>query len=230
MNEKWLEIYKKYRKRKYERDREKLDNDFAARGLAQSGMREKEERWLKEDYDDEVAMKQEEAEIHKEESKERKTSIWTNRILALIAILSFFATLGVSYITIKHSKENLELNYLPSIDVQYSAPSEDIQVYNRGKTNLYIWGSSFSDEATFVDDKGRLITPNGLPYHFPGKNMNQILATLLSDKENTFVPFGLFFKDDRGKKYVSKNYFFVFRKGEQMAIDVQTTDMKQQDW
>lgn len=150
--------------------------------------------------------------------------------MASVAILSFFATLGVSYITIQHSKENLELNYLPSIDVQYSAPNEDIQVYNRGKTNLYIWGSSFSNEQPSIDDKGRLITPNGLPYHFPGKNLNQILATQLSNNEDIFVPFELFFTDSRGEKYISKNYFYVFKKDEQMAIDVQTTAVDKYPW
>lgn len=226
MNENWLEIYKKYRKRKYERDREKLDNDFASRGLAQSGIRAKEERWLAEDYNDEVAMKQEEIQAHKEELRERKTSICTNRILASIAILSFFITLGVSYVTIKDSKETLDLNYLPSIDVQYNAPNEDIQVYNRGKTNLYIWGSIFNNEKQSADGVGRLISPNGLPYHFPGKDLNQILAGLLNGNENVYVPFELLFKDNRGEKYISKHYFYV----QQTAIDIQTTAIEKRPW
>ena len=177
MNKKWLEIYKKYRDRKYKRDLDKLQADFAERGLAQSGTRGKEEQWLKEDYEDEVAMEQEKVGVQKEISKERKTSIWTNRILAFIAILSFFATVFFSYKT-------LELNYIPSIDVQYSASNEDIQVYNRGKTNLYIWGSVFNSEKQSTDDSGRLISPSSLPYHFPGKDLNQILASLLNGKEN----------------------------------------------
>lgn len=230
MNEKWSEIYKKYRKRKYGRDLDKLREDFAGRGLASSGIRNNEERWLKEDYEDEVAMKQEEVQIYKEETKERMTSIWTNRILAVIASLSFLMTLGVSIITTQFSKETLELNYLPSIDVQYIASIEDIQVYNRGKTNLYILGSSFNNEKSSIDNKGRLITPNGLPYHFPGKNLNQILATILSNKEETLVPFELFFRDSRGERYVSKNYFYVFKKDKQMVIDVQTTAMDKYSW
>lgn len=105
MNQKWLEIYKKYRARKYDRDLDKLRNDLDDRGLALSGARENQERWLKEDYEDEVAMKNEEAVIHKEESRERQTSIWTNRILAFVAIVSFFVTLVVSWKTIQNSNE-----------------------------------------------------------------------------------------------------------------------------
>lgn len=230
MNEKWLEIYKKYRERKYMRDLDKLRNDLANRGLGNSSIRENQERYLKEDYEDKVAMKQEEVEIYKEKSRERITGIWANRMLAVIALLSFFVTLGVSRVTIQHSKETLELNYFPSIDVQYSAPNEDIQVYNQGKTNLYIWGSSFNSEKPSIDDKGRLITPNGLPYHFPTKNLNKILATSLSDKKDIFIPFELFFKDSRGEKYISKNYFYIFREGKQMAIDTQTTALKKYSW
>lgn len=223
MNDEWFNLFKKYRLRKYNRDLDKLRNDLANRGLAQSSIREDEERWLKEDYADEVAMKREEVELQKEVSSERNTSIWTNRVLAIVAISSFIATVVFSHKT-------LELNYLPSIDVQYNAPSEDIQVYNRGETNLYIWGSSFNRKEQSTDNRGRLITPSGLPYHFPGHNLNQKLASLLAEKENAFIPFELYFKDNRGEKYVSENYFFVFRKDGQLAIDVQTTEIEKSSW
>ena len=230
MNQKWLEIYKKYRKRKYERDLDKLRNDLANRGLSRSSIRENEERWLKEDCDDEVTMKQEEIDINKEESRVRKNSIWTNRILVIVSILSFLLTLGVSYITAQHSKEALELNYSPSIDVQYDAPNEQIQVYNRGKSNLYIWGSRFNNETIIKNNWGMLITPAGLPYHFPGINLNQGLAKILDDKEMVYVPIELFFKDNRGDKYVSNMFFYVFRKDKQMAIDVQVTSVSKYNW
>lgn len=154
----------------------------------------------------------------------------TNISIAFTATLSLYSTIAVSFITIKHSKENLELNYLPSIDVQYDAVNQQIQVYNRGRTNLFIWGSNFNGEKQLMDDNGRLITPSGLPYHFPGKDLNQILASLLASKESVFVPFELFFKDGRGIKYTSKNNFFISEKNEQMGIEVQTTEINSRSW
>ena len=108
MNPDWLKIYKKYRERKYERDLDKLRNNLANRGLAQSGIRQNEERWLKENYEDDAAMKEQEVRIETEKALERRTSIWTNRILASVAIVSLFGTLYVSWRTVQLSNdENL---------------------------------------------------------------------------------------------------------------------------
>lgn len=223
-------MYKKYRQRKYKRELDKLRDDLANRGLAQSTIRANEKDWLKEDYDDDIAMRQEEVELHEEQSKERKISIRTNRILSIITILSFFVTLAVSFVTIRLSKEALNLNYLPSIDVQYDATKEQIQIYNRGETNLYIAGSRFNDEMPSIDGEERLITPGGFPYHFAGQSLNQVLAVLLADKRDIFVPFELLLRDIRGEKYISKNFFYVFRKNRQMGIDVQTTLITRSSW
>lgn len=113
MNYKWLEIFGKYRQRKYERDLDKLRNDLASRGLTSSGIRNNEERWLKEDYEDEMQMKEEEISIYDTERTaqrtERKNSIFTNRILASVAVLGFFMTSAVSWFTIQNAREVVEL-------------------------------------------------------------------------------------------------------------------------
>lgn len=122
MNKKQFEIFKRYRKRKYDRDLEGLQSDFAARGLAYSGLREKAQQSLKEDYEDQVAMKQDEAAIGDEESKQRSTNIQTNRILAGIAIFSFGATIFYAERSLNEQYrpyvvfEETDFNYLVDAD------------------------------------------------------------------------------------------------------------------
>lgn len=106
MNRKYFEIFKKYRGRKYSRDLDKLQEDFASRGLISSGIRNKEEARLKADYEDEISMKGEETAIYYEQRRERTNSIWINRILASVAILSFLAT-------IYYADKNFQAQYRP---------------------------------------------------------------------------------------------------------------------
>lgn len=110
MNQEWLKAYKKYRQRKYERDLDRLQNDFASHGMVSSGQRNKEERWLKEDFEDDIAMKQEDVKISGEITKERMTSIWTNRILATIAIASLVLTTILSFMTINTAHESNDIS------------------------------------------------------------------------------------------------------------------------
>ena len=114
MNQKYFEIFKKYRRRKYERELEDLQEDLAHRGLGQSGIRIKQEERLKADYTDEIEMKAEELNLQEEERKEKTkesvSTIWTNRILAVVAIASLLVSVSVSWLTIQDSKTANAIN------------------------------------------------------------------------------------------------------------------------
>lgn len=56
MNKEEFEVWKKQKEEDFEVEIEKLRNDFAKRGLAQSGMRDKTEASLRTKYDSEIEM------------------------------------------------------------------------------------------------------------------------------------------------------------------------------
>lgn len=97
MNQKYLKVFLKYRRRQYERQLEDLQNDLARRGLGMSSERTVKEGRLKADYEDEVDMKKEEVAIQEEErvdqNKERKNAIRANRATITVAIGSLLITL-----------------------------------------------------------------------------------------------------------------------------------------
>lgn len=100
MNCEEFEIFEKWRKEKYEIDLEKLRENLAGRGLSSSGIRGKEEAWLKRKFEAEIARKKAEMEEYerteKEESSARKNMIKTNRVLVSVAIISMIISgLGV---------------------------------------------------------------------------------------------------------------------------------------
>jgi hypothetical protein len=111
MNDEWLKTFKKYRKRKFERDLKSMQEH---QGLISVTIKEKEERWLEEDYEDELAMKTEEIAIYKTEeaskNEERKSTIFANRILSIIAIVTLVVSAGVSYFSIQNAIEANEIS------------------------------------------------------------------------------------------------------------------------
>lgn len=146
MNRKEFEIFEKWRKGKYEIDLEKLQNDLASRGLSRSGIREKEELWLREEYESEVARKKAEAEDYEEEKEKqergRRNMIRTNRVLVSVAIISMvISAAGVMVGIYFSNKANLinEKQLLPQFEIirkidNLNTPeaSESISIENKG--------------------------------------------------------------------------------------------------
>ena len=90
MNRKKFEIWQKYKVKEEHIELQKLQEDFAGRGLARSGIRNEAEEHLSEKYRAEIEMERETMEAEESETAGRKTErrnlIWTNRIIALGSI------------------------------------------------------------------------------------------------------------------------------------------------
>lgn len=99
MNRKEFEIFEKWRKEKYKIDLEKLQNNLAERGLHQSGIRVKEESWLKDEYEAEVAKSKAEMEDYENEKKEKGRDRVIQRIVNYIIAGVAFSALIVSFLT-----------------------------------------------------------------------------------------------------------------------------------
>lgn len=97
MNRKHFEIYKQWRKQKYQRDLEKLQNDLADRGIAYSGHREKEEEWLKDECDADINRREAEMKDYEHEKKAKKIDRCIQRITNLGLVAIAILSLGVSY-------------------------------------------------------------------------------------------------------------------------------------
>jgi len=120
MNKKHFEIFKQYRKRKYERDLDYLRNESGLKAQAFT----KEDERLKGDYEDEVEMEKEKTDEWEKEQRslrvERFISKITNIALTLVAILSFVGTVWFSSITIKNSQEANSISLLTAEQEYYN--------------------------------------------------------------------------------------------------------------
>ncbi len=92
MNENQFKIFRKWRENKRENDLIKLRNDLARNGGAIGTERENAEKILKDECDSEIKMEEEKMKEYEKEKndqkRERMNFIWTNTILAVVALLS----------------------------------------------------------------------------------------------------------------------------------------------
>ncbi|MBN2094056.1 MAG: hypothetical protein JW740_01670 [Candidatus Zambryskibacteria bacterium] len=143
MNKKQFEIYKNWRTKKYERDLEKKQDEMAVRGLASSSIRNKEEKWLKEELEADLGQKESEALEHEEaKTDDRKTSRnqrITSIILASISILSFFGVIYFSYQQNKINEKLLEQNLkTQQLEFEYDFENKTATFKNYGEIPIYV--------------------------------------------------------------------------------------------
>ena|SRR3989344_3070649 len=98
MSKKEFEVWKKQKEKNFEIEIEKLRNDFAKRGLAQSGMRNKAEVDLRTRYDSEIEMER----LRMETEEKTKKQWFPNgnwRPFLLSAIVSILVGVIVYFLT-----------------------------------------------------------------------------------------------------------------------------------
>ena len=143
MNHKYLEIWLRFRKRKHDRDLLEMQNNFAERGLAFSSVRERAEKSLADDFKDEMDMEIEKSNVYEKENEainlERRNSILTNRILAIVAVSSMI----FSWLATQRAGIEFELRTRPYLTI------ENVE----GNTDLV---SKKSDYRIFIKNSGNL--------------------------------------------------------------------------
>lgn len=110
MNKQIFDIFKKWREEKYHRDLEKLRLDMADKGLTFSSIRDKEEQWLKDEYEAELNREEQQmVEVVKEKADERKTrknQRNTNYFLAAVTFFGLLINVLIYNHTVTQDKEN----------------------------------------------------------------------------------------------------------------------------
>jgi hypothetical protein len=194
MDKKRFEIWERLRRKRLADELEDIAEDSGGKGTAISGMRIRAEKKASDQAEDEIAMEKATTEIEEEEIKgkrqERKNLIWTNRVLAFIAIASFMVSTTLSILTNQNmtiqtqaNLQSLNLNYLksaPNLGESFDAKTWKLTLTNYGELAINI------DSATIGNKK--II----FPIHediFPGKSINEDLHPILA-MANLFPPKG----------------------------------------
>ncbi|MGC9610607.1 MAG: hypothetical protein ABSE68_00025 [Minisyncoccia bacterium] len=177
-----------------------------------------------------LAHKQQQKLLANQDNSNRNLIFWT-KILALTTIGLAMVTAILAGITYQSSQRQITLELLPSVEANYDAGSAVINVINRGRGNLYIWGDKFGNGSPVIDNFGVLFGP-GSTFHIPVDNLEMTAAikSSMRDATSTFINFEIYFKNQDETKFVSRNALSIFEHNGTTEIDSQTRSIDQVDW
>lgn len=126
---------------------------------------------------------------------------------------------GKSVFAMKGATEKeLGLNYVPSVDLLYQ--NKEFDIFNRGKTNLYLWGDRLDDGPKSVDIP-RVVTPTS-SYHVYAANIEkEMLDKYGPDSPDRALAFELYVSSEDGKKHIIKFMLLMHIKGGVLTMDTQ---------
>lgn len=116
-------------------------------------------------------------------------------------------------------QEQLALNYLPSVAVIYQ--DKRVNIFNQGRTNLYLWGATYGDLPVTVDKEPRVIAP-GIYYYLFAENIEKQMLDHLQNNQEGFTTFHVFITTQDSKKHTIKGRFLGKIFGGTVAIHTQT--------
>lgn len=116
------------------------------------------------------------------------------------------------------TEQELKLNYVPSVDLIYQ--NKEFDIFNKGKTNLYLCGDRLNDGPKSIDAP-RVISATTGSYHIYATQVEkEMLEKFGNDAERT-VPFELYVSTEDKKKHIIKFLLMIHIRGGVVTIDTQ---------
>jgi hypothetical protein len=117
------------------------------------------------------------------------------------------------------TQRELALNYAVSVDLIYAG--DQLQIWNRGKTNIYLWGNKYGDDKSDFASEPMTITPTN-SYYLLTNALEAVIYKHLGQNGEAKVPFDLYLKSEDNKKYVMRTTLWEIVKDGKITIHTQT--------
>jgi hypothetical protein len=126
-------------------------------------------------------------------------------------------------------QDELGLNYAISVVLIYDENQKRLNLFNNGKTNIWLWGTKLSRQQPSLDKVGRVIAPGGY-YYFDFTSNRQEFAQKLPKDRESLIPFDVYLKTANGKPYVVETLLVVSWQGDALRIRTQITSIRPSKW
>jgi hypothetical protein len=136
------------------------------------------------------------------------------------------------HIGIKQNQINeklLSISLYPSVAVAYDSKQKRINVHNESNSNVWLYGTRYSDRKRNIKDNPVLIPPKG-SYYILGENFDVFVRSKLNTEKQTFMPLDLYIKAADGNMYVVYNRLLCMMKNDVVEIHSQTIGIVPEDW
>jgi hypothetical protein len=121
------------------------------------------------------------------------------------------------------------LNYDVAVEITFDNQVKHVNIANKGRTNVYVWGDKLDQQKPLIDTKGRMIAPGG-SYYIIADTFYGELGTKLPKGSQRLVPFSVFLKNENGDEFIVECQFFAVWYLDNLTIHTQTTSVRRAKW
>jgi hypothetical protein len=125
------------------------------------------------------------------------------------------------------SKEQLALNYRPSADLVFAG--DRLVLWNRGRTNLNLWGNKYSGYPRTLGNEPMVIGP-GDNYYLLITNLKQTITDKLGNNGEDRVPLEIYISMEDKSKYTMHCELWEIMKDNNLTIHTQCHGFTKNHW
>jgi len=129
----------------------------------------------------------------------------------------------------KNIETEVALNYDVAVEVTFDNQVKHVNISNKGRTNVYVWGDKLDQQNPVLEKKGKMIAPGGYYYIIADTFYQELAKKLPHDSQRT-VPFKVFLRNENGDEFIVECQFFADWNTGPLAIRTQTTSIRRAKW
>lgn len=126
-------------------------------------------------------------------------------------------------------KTEVALNYDVAVEVTFDNQVKHVNIANKGKTNVFVWGDKLDEQKPNLGKKGMMIAPGGY-YYILADTFYEELGAKLPKGSQRVVPFDVYLKNEHGDEFVVQCQFFAVWYLDLLTIHSQTTSVRRANW
>jgi hypothetical protein len=126
-------------------------------------------------------------------------------------------------------QDELGLNYAISVVLTYDDSQRRLNLFNNGKTNIWLWGTKLSNQKPTLEKEGRVIAPTGY-YYFNFAPIRQELVQKLPKGGESQILFDVYLKTANGRPYVVVALLVASWSGDVLQLRTQITSVRPSKW
>jgi hypothetical protein len=170
-----------------------------------------------------------------EKASKDTLSLYERQQLLLGTIQASIVAIGTGaaiYVGVKQAAINqqlYDLHFTLAPEIAYDTDQKRLRIFNRGKENIWLWGTKYGTGPKSIEKEGRLISPAGF-YYLLTANMEKEVREKVGTGGDIRVPFEVYFKDGRHRPYIVRIILFIQVTEGKMAVHAQTVSIDQMEW
>jgi hypothetical protein len=157
----------------------------------------------------------------------RQVILGTIQTVILAIGTSAAVYLGVTQTAI--NQKLYDLNFTVATEIIYDANEKKLYIFNKGRENIWLWGSKLGSNPKFIDQERRLIAP-GSSYYVLAANMEKEVLEKVGTRGELRVPFDVYLKDGRHRPYIARVILFIQVAEGKLTVHTQTVAIDQMQW